>query len=65
MKIVNKVLEQNQAFQNKLKPRIMLMSADKSKASSDNAFVPVGQYQRYQQDSFIEPKALYSSTFKP
>ena len=43
MKIVNKVLEQNQAFQNKLKPRIMLMSADKSKASSDNLFVPVGQ----------------------
>lgn len=36
MKIVNKVLEQNQAFQNKLKPRIILMSsADKSKASSD------------------------------
>jgi len=35
MKIVNKVLEQNQAFQNKLKPRIILMSsADKSKASS-------------------------------
>jgi len=43
MKIVNKVLEQNQAFQNKLKPRIMLMSADKSKASSDNPFVPGGQ----------------------
>ena len=44
MKIVNKVLEQNQAFQNKLKPRIMLMSAaGKSKASSDNLFVPVGQ----------------------
>jgi|TARA_B110000285_G_scaffold159918_1_gene178536 hypothetical protein len=38
MKIVNKVLEQNQAFQNKLKPRIILMSsADKSKASSDTS----------------------------